>query len=170
MERPKLTAEHRRLEALAGSWHGRETIAGAPHTNETAADGTFDSRVDLDGFFLITDYVERAGGKTLLRGHGVIGWDPGQKTYTLHWFDVYGSPPASPSLGRWDGDTLTFENGAPPVGRTIFELADDELVFRIEMNPDQQGWKKVIEGRYRRGAPAARITELEPEELPTGRG
>jgi hypothetical protein len=41
------------------------------------------------------DYVEQATGKTLLAGHGVIGWDAKQKHYTLHWFDTFGSPPGA---------------------------------------------------------------------------
>lgn len=50
------------------------------------------------------------GGKPGIRGHGVIGWDPKEKSYTLHWFDNFGSPPAQPGRGKRKGDTLAFEH------------------------------------------------------------
>src|SRR5687768_9408547 len=84
MEQPKPTAEHKKLEMLKGKWVGEEMIQGSPHTTETKARGTFDFRMDLGDLFAIVDYVEKSGGKTLMAGHGVIGWDAKKKNYTLH--------------------------------------------------------------------------------------
>jgi hypothetical protein len=163
MEQPKPTPEHKKLERLVGEWAGEEKIAGSPHTTETTADGTFEFRMDLGGLFAIAEYVEKAGGKTLMAGHGVIGWDAKKKNYTLHWFDTFGSPPGGPSTGNWQGDALKFHQEGS--GNTIFELADGGLIFRIEMDVDGKGSRPIIVGQYRRVSSAGEAAE---EEQPEG--
>lgn len=163
MEQPKPTEQHKRLATLSGKWVGEEKIQGSPHTTETNATGTFDFRMDLGGLFAITDYVEMSGGKTLLAGHGVIGWDAKQKCYTLHWFDTFGSPPSVPGKGQWQGDALKFEQEGS--GNTIFELAGGGLVFKVEMNVDGKGWSPIIEGKYRRAGSSAKVSEKHQGEL-----
>ena len=148
MEQPKPTEQHKKLERLVGSWVGEEKINGSPHTKEPSATGTFDFRMDLGDLFAIVDYVEQAGGNTLMAGHGVIGWNAKEKTYTLHWFDTFGSPPSVPGKGQWVGDALKFEQEGS--GNTIFELADGGLVFKIEMPVGGKGMSPVIVGKYRR--------------------
>ena len=149
MEKTRPTEHHRRLECLVGQWSGPEKIR-APHTTHTDATGTFDLRMALDGLFLVADYVERAGAEILLRGHGVIGWDPQGKSYTLHWFDTYGFPPISPGRGQLDGDALIFEHVyATKRGRTMLALAGPEkMKFKIEMNVGGEGWQTAVDGDF----------------------
>ena len=161
MEQPKPTEQHKKLERLVGTWVGEEQIYGSPHTTETNATGTFDFRMDLGDLFAIVDYVEQARGSTLMAGHGLIGWSPKEKTYTLHWFDTFGSPPSVPGKGAWVGDALRFQQEGS--GNTIFELADGGLIFKIEMPVDGKGMTPVIVGKYRRadaGVDAARRASL----------
>jgi hypothetical protein len=161
MEQPKPTEQHRKLERLVGSWVGEEEIKGSPHTTETKASGTFAFRMDLGDLFAIVDYVEQSGGATLMAGHGVIGWNPKEKTYTLHWFDTFGSPPSVPGKGQWLGNALKFEQEGS--GNTIFELRDGGLIFKIEMDVDGKGMSPIIVGKYRRadaGADASRKVSL----------
>jgi hypothetical protein len=148
MEQPRPTEQHKKLERLSGKWSGEEKIQGSPHTTESKATGTMTFRTDLGGLFTIWDYAEKAGSKTLLAGHGVLGWDAKQQHYTLHWFDTFGSPPGAPGTGQWENDTLTFHQEGS--GNTVFELADGGLVFKIEMDVDGKGMKPIIEGKYRR--------------------
>ena len=148
MEQPKPTEQHKKLERLVGTWVGEEQIYGSPHTTETNATGTFDFRMDLGDLFAIVDYVEQARGSTLMVGHGVIGWNPKENTYTLHWFDTFGSAPSVPGKGAWVGDALRFQQEGS--GNTIFELADGGLIFKIEMPVDGKGMTPVIVGKYRR--------------------
>ena len=162
MEKQKPTEQHKKLEKLTGKWIGEEQIQGSPHATEKNATGTFDFRSDLDGLFTIVDYVEKAGDKTLLAGHGVIGWDAKQKHYTLHWFDTFGSPPGAPGTGQWDSDTLTFHHEGS--GNTVFELGDGGLIFKIEM-PDGKGWKPIVEGKYRRAGVRAKVSEEDQPDL-----
>jgi hypothetical protein len=161
VEKPTPTPEHKKLERLSGTWIGEERIQGSPHTTEAKATGTFEFRQVLDRLFTTMDYVEKAGGKTLMAGHGVIGWDAKLKHHTLHWFDTFGSPPGAPGPGRWDGDTLTFHQEGS--GNTVLQLADGDLVFRIEMDVDGRGMTPVIEGRYRRIGSSAVSEADQPE-------
>ena len=109
MEMPKLTDHHRKLEALAGSWFGEERIFPTPwDPTGGEAIGHFESRIDLDGWYLIADYEQEVGGKIVFRGHGVYGWSAANECYTMAWFDSMGETP--PARGQWEGDTLMFES------------------------------------------------------------
>ncbi len=155
MDAPKPSGPHRKLEQFAGKWAGEETLreAGPWKPSGDRAKGTFDFRQGVDGFFLIMDYDEEvAGGKPGIRGHGVVGWDPKEKSYTFHWFDNAGNPPATPGLGDWKGDALTFDHDmGKHKGRTVFELdGKDALNFRVEMSDDGRKWDRAVDGHYRR--------------------
>ena len=155
MKTPKPSAPHRKLDKLAGKWTGEEIVHIPLRGNkaESKAKATWDFRRDVDGFFLLADYDERIAGKPGVRGHGVIGWDPKDKSYTLHWFDNFGNPPATPGRGQWTGNTLAFvhDYGQGPRGRTIFALDGRKAMdFLIEMSEDGKTWNRAIEGKYRR--------------------
>ncbi|MEO8432780.1 MAG: DUF1579 family protein [Acidobacteriota bacterium] len=155
MEAPKPSAEHRKLEQLVGTWAGEESLSAAAGWKPAGdkAQGQFDFREAADGFFLLADYEERLeGGKPGIRGHGVLGWDPKGKTYTLHWFDNSGTPPAEPGRGQWEDGTLAFEHDmGKHKGRTVFAVdGKDSLNFRVEMSEDGKKWTRAVDGRYRR--------------------
>jgi len=155
MDAPKPGEPHRKLEKFVGRWEGEETLreAGPWKPSGSTAKGTFDFRPGADGFFVLADYDERVeGGKPGIRGHGVMGYDPNAKSYTFHWFDNFGTPPAEPGRGRWEGDTLAFEHDlGKHKGRTVFELdGQDDLKFRVEMSEDGKTWDRAVDGRYRR--------------------
>lgn len=155
MDIPHPGEPHRKLERLVGKWSGDETLrpAGPWIPNGETAKGTFDFRKGADGFFLLADYDERVeGGKPGIRGHGVFGWDEKTKSYTMHWFDNFGNPPAEPGRGVWKGDTLAFDHDmGNHKGRTIFELdGEDSLNFRVEMSEDGKRWDRAVDGAYRR--------------------
>ncbi|HET6372248.1 MAG TPA: DUF1579 domain-containing protein, partial [Candidatus Polarisedimenticolia bacterium] len=68
MEMPRPDENHKKLGALAGSWVGEEKMFPSPWD---AAGGTatarLQSRLDLDGFFLISEYVQERGGQVTFR-------------------------------------------------------------------------------------------------------
>jgi len=146
----KLTDEHRKLEALAGSWFGEETIFPTPwHPDGGEAIGHFEARIDLDGFYLITDYEQEVAGKITFRGHGVYGWSPMRQCYTMHWFDTMGETP--PAQGQWEGDALTFENQGEHGARYIYKInGPDNYTLRIEQSQDGETWEPFLEGTYTR--------------------
>src|SRR5262245_18868371 len=114
MEMPKPQDEHRRLKTLAGSWVGEETLYPSPwDPNGGPATSKFQAKTDMDGFFVVADYVEERGGQIAYRGHGVYGYDPQGTAFTMHWFDSMGSGTPAPARGQWDGNRLSFEATSP---------------------------------------------------------
>jgi len=152
-EMQALAEQHRKLELFAGSWAGEEKIYPSPWDPQGGpAAGRMDSRIALDGFFLITDYVEERGGRVSYRGHGVYGWDPQDQCYTMHWFDGMGSIPKVHAKGRWEGDVLTYQHQHERGhSRYIYELKGaGEYRFRIESSQDGKAWATFMEGTYRK--------------------
>ncbi len=153
MEMPKPQEEHRKLQALAGNWVGEETIYPSPWDPKGGtATARVQSRLDLDGFFLITDYVEERGGRASYRGHGVFGWDPEEKCYTMHWFDSTGGVAPAPARGRWEGNRLSFEQRTPMGhSRYTYDLdGEGRYALRIENSQDGKQWTPFMEARYTR--------------------
>ena len=153
MEMPKVLEEHKRLKALAGNWTGEEKLHPSPWDPKGGdATSRFQARFDLEDFFLIADYVEERGGQVAYRGHGVYGYDPQQKQYTLHWFDSMGSGTPQPARGKWEGNRLSFQN-TNPMGHSrysyVFE-GENRYRFSIENSQDGKAWSTMMEGMFTR--------------------
>jgi hypothetical protein len=155
MEKPVLTEEHRALERLAGTWTGPDAVKACPSAQAGASFvGMIAARIDLDGFFLVLDYVQDADGRPVYRGHGVIGFDPVQKVYTLYWFDSASAQVAF-GTGGWKGDALVIDfQAGPHRGRSTYQLEGGGLVHRVEMDAEGKGLQTIVEGKYRRSASA----------------
>ena len=153
MEMPKLLDEHRKLKAFAGTWSGEEKIHPSPwDAKGGSATSRFQTRVDLDGFFVIADYVQERGGQPSYRGHGVFGYDPQKKCYTMHWFDSMGSGTPAPVAGKWEGSRLAFE-GSHPMGhsRYIYQFeGENRIAFSIENSQDGRSWSPFLESQFTR--------------------
>jgi Protein of unknown function (DUF1579) len=154
MEMPQPTEEHRRLHVLAGDWVGDEKLSPSPWGPGGAAVGRYKGRVDLEGFFVVQDYVEEKDGRTVFRGHGVFGYDAAAKEYCWYWVDSMGMVPAAPSRGRWEGDTLFFTSKSPQggEGRYTYRFESDRSYhFQIENSFDGgRTFSLLMEGTYRK--------------------
>jgi hypothetical protein len=151
----KLTDEHRRLHRLAGDWLGEEMIYPVPPDRGGRASARASVRVELDGFFVVSDYVEEREGVPAYRGHGVYGWAPGARVYTMHWFDSMGSIPGAVARGTWkdDGTELSFEHRTHAgYARYVYRFTrgEDVYLFHIESSRDGRDWRPFMEGKYRR--------------------
>lgn len=148
---PKPGPGHEKLHVLAGEWEGAEKMLPSPYGPGGSATGHMTARVDIDGFFVISDYTQQKDGAPGFRGHGVYGYDPQSDEYTWYWVDSMGMP-ASVSRGRWVGDTLTFESSHPGGGggRYIYRFeGNDKHHFRIENTFDGgQTWNPFMEATY----------------------
>ena len=150
MQMPKPTDTHRKLEKLAGSWHGEEQIFPSPWdpVGGTAI-GRLTNRPALDGFEVIQDYEQERDGKNDFRGHGVFTWDENQQCYLLYWFDSMGLPP-SIFRGTFADNVLTLTNKeSQGYTRAVWSFADDSHYhYRMEVSPDGEHWQTFVEGNY----------------------
>ena len=153
MEMPKPKEQHHKLRALAGKWVGEEKLHPSPWDPEGGfATGHVDARIDLDGFYLISDYVEDRYGQVCYRGHGVMGWDSAEQCYTMHWFDSIGVAASIAKRGTWEDNKLTFEHETP-MGHARYTYVlegEGRYLFRIENSKDGKEWTPFMEGSYRR--------------------
>lgn len=151
MQMPRPTKEHERLAALAGKWTGEETIHPTPWDPAGGlAEGSTTARVDLDGFGVVQEYVQKRDGVVSYRGHGVLGYDPEEKCYLWHWSDSMGGVPAHVTRGHWRGSELSFQH-AGPMGHSRYTYTfhdDGTLGFSIESSQDGRKWSPFITARY----------------------
>lgn len=149
-EMPKPTAEHKKLELLAGTWIGEEKMA--PSLWDPAggtATGRVSNRVSLDGFNVIQDYEQERGGKVTFRGHGVFGYDANAQCYVLHWWDSMGFGVHDYS-GKFEGDVLSLTYQSPHGHhRCRFDMGKaGRYTFQMDMSQDGKAWKNMMEGNY----------------------
>lgn len=153
MEMRKPTEEHRRLYILAGEWVGEEKLSPSPWGPGGNATGRSSYRVEVDGFYVIQDYVEEKDGQVVFRGHGIFGFDAQAGEYCWYWVDSMGFVPAGPSRGQWEGDTLTFRSISPQgQGRYVYRFEGKQTYhFRIENSFDGgKTFATFMEGTYRK--------------------
>jgi uncharacterized protein YodC (DUF2158 family) len=151
MDMPQPTDGHRRLERLAGSWEGTETMYPSQWDPEGGtATGRTESRVALGGFAVTSDYQQRRDGVATFSGHGVYTFDPKTGQYTLHWFDVMGSPPEV-FTGGFIGDVLELSHGGPGMHvRMRWDFTrNGRIASSMEMSKDGMTWSKLFDGDYR---------------------
>jgi hypothetical protein len=149
---PKPQAEHEKLAMFAGRWQGDEKLEPSPWDPKPGtATGHLESRLALGGFFVISDYHQERDGKTTYEGHGVYGYDPQERVYTMWWADSLG-PMVGLAKGRFEGNTLAFSNQTPRGhGRYTYIFDGPERVtFRLEHSQDGKDWQLFLEARYRK--------------------
>ena len=153
MEMPKPTKHHEKLATMVGEWTGEETMSPSPWDPKggTATSRT-STRLELGGFFLLTDYVQERDGRVSYRGHGVVGWDAGQERFTLYWFNSMGIDPGAAALGTWEGDVLRFQH-QHDMGHSRYTYTfdgPDSYTFTLEHSLDGQEWMTFLQGTYKR--------------------
>ena len=151
---PKPTQEHEKLYVLAGEWEGDETMYASPMGPGGTATGKMKARVDIDGFYVISDYIQERDGAVRYRGHGVFGYDAGTHEHTWYWVDSMGFP-SVPSRGKFAGDTLVFTSSFPHgMGRYTYRFEGTDVHhFSIENSFDGgTTWSKFMDAKYSRRA------------------
>ena len=149
MNMPTPGPEHEKLVQLAGDWTGDETIYPSPWSpEEQQRVGHIRAHV-LDGFFVVSDYEQKAGDEVTFRGHGVYSWDPEEEQYVMYWFDSMGGA-GGVARGFLEGNQLTFQN-TWPMGhhRYRYTFEQGETVFEMAMSQDGESWQTMMVGHYR---------------------
>jgi hypothetical protein len=153
MEMPKVTDQHRKLYILAGDWEGTETLAESPWGPAGTAVGKMHIRSDLNGFFVLQDYVQEKASRVTFSGHGIFGFDAQAGDYAWYWVDSMGFVPNAPARGRFSDDTLVLES-ATPRGSARYTHRFEKggaYHFQIENSFDQgKSWQTFMTAVYRR--------------------
>lgn len=142
--------EHAVLARLAGTWEGPETMQPSPWSPAAETrHGRSESRV-FEGFFVVSEYVQRAGDAITFRGHGVYSFDPADKKYVMYWFDSMGGA-GGVARGTMDGNVLTFLN-ASPMGhhRYRYTFGDGTLRFDMALSKDGTTWTDLMNAAYKK--------------------
>jgi len=150
MDMPKPTDHHGKLKKMVGQWQGKEVMQPSQwDPRGGTAIGRTRSRLDLNGFAVISDYEQERDGAVPFSGHSVMTYEPKESSYVLHWFDCMGSPPEV-FKGRFEGDLLTLAHGGPGMhARMTYDLSNDRVMkTRMEMSTDGKDWKTLFDGTY----------------------
>jgi hypothetical protein len=152
MDMPKLTAQHKKLAKFVGNWKGDESIHPMPW-DPKGGPATGVSKCKLVGgdFHLLMEYQQKRGKTVTHIGHGVIGYHPEKKQYSMNWFDNMGSG-AEPAYGTWNGAKLVFQ-AAGPMGHSRYTFSitkPDSYRFMMEMSEDGTNWALVMAGHYKK--------------------
>src|SRR5262245_28813429 len=94
---PKPGAEHEQLKQMTGVW---DAHVKCNMPTPTQSKGEYRAKLDLGGFFLVTEFNGDMGGK-LFHGRGFTGFDPFKKKYVGIWVDSM-SPGIYTSEGAFD--------------------------------------------------------------------
>lgn len=110
MSPPKPAAEMSQLAYLAGTWNCSGKAFASPFGPEHASEGTAHVKASLNGFWYELRYDETKSSSNPMPYHIIqlIGYDPGQKLFLSHCFDMMGGSCSETSSG-WKGDVLAFE-------------------------------------------------------------
>ena len=156
MDMPKIVRQHEKLEKFVGTWTGPEVMHPAPWCPEGAeSTGTMKCKMDMGGWFLRMDYVQKAGRKTVMKGLGLLGYNSLEKCYTFAWFDTQGgSADRGVNKGQWKGQKLSLTSETPwGHMRVSYSFGrNDTLTFKMEMSSDGQEWAPCMTGKYARKA------------------
>jgi len=152
MYAPRPNEQHRKLHTLLGAWEGDESLRSSPWGPGGGAVGKFTNVLAIDGFYVVSDYVEYRKGRVAFRGHGVYGWDDLQKNYIWWWFDSTGIPSVQPARGDWHGDHLVMLLTQPGAHVRYTHAFESESAFRfiIESSQDGKAWESLMTANYRR--------------------
>ncbi len=139
---------HEVLSRMAGEWTGDETLPPSPFHPEGARRTSTTSSRMLEGFFLVTDYVQTDGDEVTFRGHGTYSYDASADEYVMYWFDSMGGA-GGVARGKLEGDVLTFLNTSP-MGphRYRYTIGDGTYRFEMGMSQDGQEWGTFMDATY----------------------
>ncbi len=155
--------EHKRLDALVGSWEGTVTMWMDPSKPPTESKCTAERKWVLGGRFLHEEVKGEFMGMPF-QGVGLTGYDNTQKKYTAMWVDNL-TTSISTSLGTADesGNVLTFTkedvdpvSGKKVKGRDVVNLAPDKNTMEMYKEGPDGKEMKVMEIIFTRKAKTER--------------
>ena len=150
MEMPKPLPEHKKLDALSGSW----TMEGDLKPGPMGPGGKINETEKCDwmegGFYLVcrTDFKGIMGTGT---GLSVLGYSAEAKAYTYREFNSWGE--FEDSKGTLEGNTWTWTSDekmgdTTMKGKFTMKITSPTTYdFSFEMSPDGAKWNLVMDGK-----------------------
>ena len=138
-----LSAEHRQLESMLGDWEGTARLNMNGEWTEWEVE--IDRDLELDGLFVVEE-IEATSDGLKYESLGLIGYDPGTKTYENVWAENM-SPAINTSTGTYDSATkvwtMTGEVPDPATGTMVKTVTtidksdpDKEVLVSHAIMPD----------------------------------
>jgi hypothetical protein len=154
---PKPGAEHEQLKQMTGVWDAHVKCTFEPGKSPQESKGVFKAKMDLGGFFLMTEFKGELGGQPF-QGHGVTGYDPFKKKYVGIWVDsmspaIYTTDGAFDKSGRVFTETLEGPDpkGKPMKMRAITQIKDkDHMHFQMHLRGEDGKESLMMEIAYTR--------------------
>jgi hypothetical protein len=152
MSPPKPAPEMSQLAYLAGSWSCSGKAFASPFGPEHPSEGVAHVKTSLNGFWYELHYDEAKSASNPLPYHitQLMGYDPGQKVFLAHCFDMMGAACSETSPG-WKGDTLAFEGTSLTMGQktgvrdSFTKLTASELKHHGEIQGPDGKWAPTDE-------------------------
>ncbi len=119
-EAPKPGPEMAKLQPFIGSFRVDEHYEAGPWGAASQGAGFNHITAGPGGFSILINYTTLSGVMHGMKGHGVLGWDDGAKTYRQVWTDSMG-PVIAESTGAWEGDTLVMRTDGTMMGKPYKE-------------------------------------------------
>lgn len=115
---PKPAPEMKDLRDFIGTWSSDETFQPSPWMpSGGTGSGTNTVRSGPGGFTVLMEQRSKSAMGPFA-GHGVLTWDPNEKTYKFVWADSM-SPGVMIETGRKEGDNLVFTGETMMAGKKI---------------------------------------------------
>ena len=147
---PKPGPEHKKLDYFVGKWTGSADMKGSPY----GPAGTYSSTDDCQWFaggFSVVCHSDGKGPMGPMKGLGIIGYDPEEKTYSYYGIDNMGM--AELAKGTVEGDTWSFTSESKMGGKEVKsrysmkELSPTSYGFKWEVQGEDGSWSTLMEGK-----------------------
>ncbi|MEP6567923.1 MAG: DUF1579 family protein [Mesorhizobium sp.] len=153
-----LSADHQRLQVLAGAWRGEEEVSDTQWADGGAATSEVTAEAQFGGLFVVQRYRQRRDGTISFGAHSVFGFDQPNSVVTMHQFDSMGFVPAAPATGTWNGSELVLVRSSPRGSARVTYVFDTDDSYRMRLEFQPAGgdiWQDMVSGVYRRVSPSS---------------
>jgi hypothetical protein len=154
METPTSIAQYLPLHRFLGTWIGQEELLSEGEgAFPTIATTVSVARLELSGFFIIADHLQRQESGQTYHNHLIYGWDIAQQQYTMYQFSSRGIAPGhGPARGIWQDNTLRFEQQSSRGHLRFTYVFESDTVYAFDMDQsnDMTTWRPLIRSHFHR--------------------
>jgi hypothetical protein len=146
---PRPAAELAQVKLFLGTWRCKGKRVDA-QGKERPTRATVRSRLDLGGFWVVSDFRGRLPSGRPLRSVAYWGWDAAAKKLVQHGFNTLGSRVTATSSG-WEGDKMVFDTelvtaaGEKAATRSVFTKKGKRRFLFETLRQVGTEWKTVAE-------------------------